>query len=856
MADTSSVFRIVLLLISLVSLLTGPAARAADPAATEQAWAILKARCAGCHSPDGKAKGGFDYVLDRQRLVARQQLVPGQPGDSPLWQRIQQGEMPPPGKQKPVPPGELALLKRWIESGAPALPGPALAIGLARADVQALVLTDLQSQEPRQRRFLRYLTFSHLALARLPAEEMQRHRHALAKLVNSLSWHSRITRPTPVDPGQTVFRIDLRDYRWSSRQWDRLTAIYPYRLKERTDSERKLSELTGSDISLVRGDWFLATASRPPFYHEFLQLPAGERALERLLNVEVQANLQDDNAVRAGFNGSGVARSNRIIERHDAAHGAYWRSYDFTDSVGRQNVFEHPLGPGAGSNAFQHSGGEIIFHLPNGLQGYLLVDGRGQRVDKAPAEIVSDPRRSDRLVENGLSCLTCHVRGLLPKDDQVRSHVLRNPKAFSREDQAAIKALYVPAARMKALMAEDMRRFAEALGRAGVPEGDPEPIDAAVQRYEAVLDLTVAASEVGLTTEAFADRLQRSPGLSRLLGSLLARGGTVQRQLFQENYSELVRVFTEGQGNSTQALVGGLTPFSGHRGAVRVLAISPDGKRAATGGEDGTVRLWELPAGVERLLLQGHGEEVKALAFSGDGRRLLSGGRDRTLRLWDLQAGRELLRLRGHTDGVRSVAVSADGLRAVSGGDDRTVRLWDLTTGQELRAWTGPTRAVTSVAMSADGRLVLAGSLDGKVHLWDAGSGQLLARCVGHEGEVYSVALSPDGRQAVSGGNDRTVRLWDVSRGQEVRKFPGHGNAVITVAFSPDGRRVLSASSQYQTQDRIIRVWDAGTGAELAGRETAGEEGVESIAFSRDGSQVLVRGAIGSVRLWTLGPQD
>src|SRR5206468_7518408 len=111
------------------------------------------------------------------------------------------------------------------------------------------------------------------------------------------------------------------------------------------------------------------------------------------------------------------------IERHDGAHGALWRSYDFDKNTGRQNLFEHPLGPNSGATSFQPAGGEMIFHLPNGLQGYMLVDSQGRRIDKAPGEIVSDPRRSDQRVETGISCMACHARGLLPKADQLRAHV-------------------------------------------------------------------------------------------------------------------------------------------------------------------------------------------------------------------------------------------------------------------------------------------------------------------------------------------------------------------------------------------------------------------------------------------------
>src|SRR5204862_5662783 len=184
-----------------------------------------------------------------------------------------------------------------------------------------------------------------------------------------------------------------------------------------------LAVFTGSEDAAVRADWFAATASRPPLYHELLQLPATDRALERLLQVDVPGDIQDDNIMRAGFNDSGVSKNNRLLSRHDAAYGAFWRSYDFANNTGRQNLFENPLGPNAGATSFQAAGGEMIFHLPNGLQAYMLIDAKGQRIDKGPIEIVADPRRPDQRVETGISCLSCHARGLLFQADQIRGHV-------------------------------------------------------------------------------------------------------------------------------------------------------------------------------------------------------------------------------------------------------------------------------------------------------------------------------------------------------------------------------------------------------------------------------------------------
>jgi WD40 repeat protein len=730
----------------------------------------------------------------------------------------------PPAKRQPLSKEEIELLRQWIAAGAAGTAPTAALLG-PRA-VEQLVRTDLDNLEPRKRRFVRYLSLAHL-----PSEVVREvHRQALAKLVNSLSWRPRLVLPTPVDAGRTVYRIDLRDYRWTARQWDRIAAVTPYRLIDQP----------GTTPVWLRADWFVATASRPPFYHDFLQLPETDRALERQLQVDVPADLQDDAALRAGFNGSGVARNNRVLERHDALHGAYWRSYDFSDNTGRQNVFDHPLGGIGGANGFQPAGGEIIFQLPNGLFGFLLVDGSGRRVDKAPGDIVSDPKRPDRLVETGVSCFSCHHSGLIAKDDQVRAHVLKNLAVFSTGDRELILALYPPTGRFRSRLGEDNERFLRALKQLNVTAGEPEPISAVVERYEGTLDGPTAAAEMGLSTEELTTRLRRAPELSRSLGPLLARGGTIQRQVIEEAFPELVRAFVLGGERAVAAAKTG--DLEGHHGAVRDAAFSPDGRKAASGGEDHSVLIWDLS---ERHLLQrleGHTDEVLAVAFAPDGKHLASASRDRSVRLWDMETSRQVQLLRGHTETVRAVAWSADGRHIVSAGEDRTLRLWDSDTGKELRCLTGHTAAVTCVALGADGRLAISGSDDRTVRLWDLPSGRQREVWRGHEGAVRSVALTPDGR-AISGSTDGTARLWEVSTGRELRRLSGHLNTIVRVAYVAGAQEVLTACSQYRTLDRTIRRWNARTWAELPLPLQPGEGAIECVAVSRDGTRALLGGA-------------
>ena len=508
-------------------------------------FAIFEGSCLICHGPDGAYRETL--LMEHTELIEGGTVIPGNPDASELYKRLlgttENGGAQMPLGQPPLPPQSIEAIRRWILAGAPDWTAAPITTRrfIPPSEVLKAIDAHVKTISPFDRPFARYFTMTHLYNAGVAADIFEEYLKALAKLVNSLSWGLDIVNPTPIDREETIFYIDLRHYEWDRNDgWTKIEEAYPYYVGFNAPAQRSLkNQLSQLQTTLttavpsVNIDWFIATAAAPPLYNALLSLPGTDRELETRLEVDVVNNILTAPGIRvwrAGFNNSGVSNHNRVVERHASRYGAYWKSYDFAGSVGKQNIFTHPL-------AFTHNGGEVIFNLPNGLQGYYLVDGDGFRLDEAPISIVSNPAASDPTVRNGLSCIGCHTEGMKEVTDQVRSVIESDTNPAYNKAHAL--QLYVADSTMDSKVNDDLVRYQRALTATGNAITDVEPVSRFHEAFHSPLDLSFAAAAVGLEPSVFLSKIRENAGLQSA-GLLVLDGGQIKRDTWTSSFDDVI----------------------------------------------------------------------------------------------------------------------------------------------------------------------------------------------------------------------------------------------------------------------------------------------------------------------------
>ncbi|NGZ09588.1 MAG: hypothetical protein CV088_09390 [Nitrospira sp. LK70] len=346
-----------------------------------------------------------------------------------------------------------------------------------------------------------------------------------------------------------------------------------------------------------------------------------------------------------------------------------------------------------------------------------------------------------------------------------------------------------------------------------------------------------------------------------------------------------------------------------HSGAIIALAVSHDGRLAATAtvdGEKSQLQFIDLTTGKMIPVILGD-HRVYDLAFMPDGYTVL----DNFLQFWDAHTGERRRQIEGsHKENVfttnHNIAVSPNGRRAVTTGLGIVgPTIWDLEKGRVIHQIGTEQRASGQPRFSDDGQLFMAGSLGGEIRVWEVETGKLRTTLAGnsgnkghflsqgndfialsggldysnalklwiwdgseasvakfltdHEAKVTDFDVSPDGRFAVSGDEGGGIKVWHISYDREFQILKKHPTGINDIVLSHDGRLALSAS-----WDSTISLWDLATG-HILGRyvsPTAKQDassgsksdlkGVQAVGFLPDEDSFVSANYEGDIRVWDL----
>jgi WD40 repeat protein len=227
--------------------------------------------------------------------------------------------------------------------------------------------------------------------------------------------------------------------------------------------------------------------------------------------------------------------------------------------------------------------------------------------------------------------------------------------------------------------------------------------------------------------------------------------------------------------------------LTGLKARPNVAVFTPGNLFVLAGGKDNKISMWDIgkmpPAMIKTF--EGHKGQIKSIDVSSDGKYVASGSADCTVRIWDLFSANMVFELKEHNKEVNSVRFSPDGKTLASGGEDGIINLWDVDKGSIIISRTGHKGRIRDIVYSSDGKLLASCGDDKMINIWQVPDLKKTRTLEGHKDWVQAIDFSPDGKTLISGARDKYIILWDVVTQKILRQSGKQAQIVNTISINP-----------------------------------------------------------------------
>lgn len=345
---------------------------------------------------------------------------------------------------------------------------------------------------------------------------------AIKLVVAQTSTQRVLNRCVPVSIGGGLFRIDLRDLNWRQEDWQEVA----YKRNPYAIDKLPL---------VVRADWLLEELSDLVDSDSYFRLLFGGNKIPKTIDdVRKFFHIDDDQNLRVGMiagESTVNTQGTRWLESRPAARGYYWQTFDSKKLDKDHDPIEHVDGN------FKFDGSEIIVGMVKlwigdekhagtwgTLQAYFLTNDKGELVQRAPVDLVSDATRFRGYdeIRNPGSCIQCHKTGLnLPTSNEFRKLVTNGVDVFAgnaKKDQ--LEAFHLSDLAGDFAAANNQFQTIVEYATGAKSADTAKSFKAAIDAYDAPLNLELTATELEVPVDAWVKAIATTGTLPARLASL------------------------------------------------------------------------------------------------------------------------------------------------------------------------------------------------------------------------------------------------------------------------------------------------------------------------------------------------